>query len=165
MRRVRQPKAEVLNGAHEDRWIVPGTDEAPTLPIAFGFSIDRPDDSGTAADDLGSSDTAAQRILDQSAADTLSGVMLIDRKLSNEEARNGVRRTPGADRTRRAVWLDHAWCDPVIADNGAVVVNDENTGEAARLIGPRKAGQPRIEGRLAAVKCLEPVRVIEEFDP
>ncbi|ODR88474.1 hypothetical protein [Sinorhizobium alkalisoli] len=59
MRRVRQPEADVLNGAHEDRWIAPRGDEAPALPVAIGFGVDRPDDDGAAADDLGSGDAAA----------------------------------------------------------------------------------------------------------
>ncbi|WP_342585813.1 hypothetical protein [Sinorhizobium alkalisoli] len=51
-----------------------------------------------------------------------------------------------------------------MADDGAIVVNEENTGEVARLIGPGKADQPRIEGRLATVESVEPMRVVKEFD-
>src|SRR6185312_9154015 len=114
--------------------IVPRGNEAPTLPVALGVGVDRSDDDCTTADDIGPGDTALQRILDQPAADALPGIASIDRKLPDQKTRNGIRRPSGADRTWGAVRLDDARCEAIIADHGAVIVNDQDASEPTGLV-------------------------------
>lgn len=161
---VGQPEAHVLDRAHEHRRIVPRGNEAPALPIALGLGVDRPHHHCAAADDVGAGDAAMQRVLDQAAADALSGIAMVDGELSNQQAGDRIGRASGADGARCAVWLDHARREAVIADDCSLIVNDQDAGKAADLVRSREAGQPSVERRLAAIEAVEAVRVVEEFD-
>lgn len=164
MNSIRQPQAHVLYGAHKNGGIVPRRNKTPALPVALRIGVDSPDDDGTTADDIGAGDTALQRILDQSASDTLPGIAAINGELPDQKARDRIRWSSGPDRARCAVRLDDARRQPVVADNSAIVMNDQDAGKPTCLVGPRKAGEPRIERRLAAIEYVEPVRVVQKFD-
>ncbi|MGT2467768.1 hypothetical protein ACVOMV_27400 (plasmid) [Mesorhizobium atlanticum] len=89
---------------------------------------------------------------------------MVDGELSDQQAGDRVGRASGADGARRAVWLDYARPEAVIADDCPLVVNDQDAGEPAGLVRSREAGQPSVERRLAAIEAVEAVRVVEQFD-
>ncbi len=90
-----------------------------------------------------------KRVLDQAAADALSGIAVVDCELSDQQGRIGP--PACADGARCAVWLDHARREAVIADDCSLVVNDQDAGEPADLVRSREAGRPCVERRLAAI--------------
>ena len=164
VRRVRQPEAHVLHGAHKDGRIVPRRYKPPVLPVTLGIGVDRPDDHGATADDIGPGDATPQSILDQPASNAPAGVAPIDGELSDQETRDRIRGSSGPDRARRAVRLEDARRQAVVADHRSAVVDHQDAGKTASLIGSCIAGEPRIERRLAAIECVEPACVIQKFD-
>ncbi|MER8427048.1 hypothetical protein [Mesorhizobium sp. M1403] len=78
------------------RRIVSRGNEAPALPVALGLSVDRTHHHRATADDVGAGDAAMQRVLDQAAADALSGIAVVDGELSDQQPGNRIGRPAGA---------------------------------------------------------------------
>jgi len=86
----------------EDQWIVFRGNEAASDPERSSFDVNRVDDQSATSNEARGRDTALQRMLEQAGANSLADPILIGRKLSEQQARDGVGRLTGSDRPRQA---------------------------------------------------------------
>jgi hypothetical protein len=89
-------------------------------------------------------------MLEQSSANSFADVILICRKLSQQQARNGIRRLTGSDRSRQRRGKNRRRCEAVIANDSIGFMYDHYGRETLLLIGERACLQPSIQRRLAA---------------
>ena len=84
----------------EDQRIIFRSDKAAPFPKIRGLDIDGVDDEGTPANQAGRRYTTLQRMFQQAGPDAFADVILIRRKLSQQQARNRIWRLTGTDRSR-----------------------------------------------------------------
>jgi hypothetical protein len=78
--------------SEENEWIVLGGNETASPPESGSFEVDRVDDQGATFDEVCGRDTPLQRVLEQAGAKPLADPVLIGRKLSQQQAGDGVGR-------------------------------------------------------------------------
>ena len=114
-----------------------------------GLDIDGIDDEGTTANQVGRHYTALQRMLEQPSANSFADVILICRKLPQQQARNWIRRLAGAYRSRQRCGKDRRRREAVVSKDTVGFMHDHDGRETLLLIGERACLQPSIQRRLA----------------
>lgn len=120
-----------------------------SLPEAGGLFIDGVDQQGPAADQSRRLNATLKGVFHQAGADAVPCPFHVRGELAEKQAWNGVRRLPGADRTRQNRRDDPCRRQPIVSDDAPRVVNDDDSREALFLIGKSARLQPMIERRLA----------------
>src|SRR5206468_6048032 len=111
--------------------------------------IDGIDDECAPANQAGRNYTTLQYVLKQSGANSFSAIVLICRKLAQQQARNGIRRLTGTDRSRQRCRKNRRRREAVIAKYPIGFMYDHDGCETLLLIGERACFQPSIQRRLA----------------
>lgn len=88
-------------------------------------------------------------MLQQSRPEPKPGIGLIDRELSEQQAGDGIWRLAGSDGSWQDGRYDSGGCKPVIADNPALIMHDDNGCKTFLLITQGSVFQPTVEKRLA----------------
>jgi hypothetical protein len=144
--------ANVGDRPEQDQRIIFRRNKATPFPKIRSLDVDGIDNECTPANQAGRSYTTLQRMLKQSSTNSFSDVILICRKLSQQQARNGIRRLTGTDRSRQRCGKNRRRREAVIAKDPIGFMYDHDGRETLLLIGERARFQPSIQRRLATGK-------------
>ena len=93
-----------------------------------------------------------QGVLEQASSDAASGPAEIGRELAEQQTRHGIGRLACPNGSGKDVRRHRRRREAVIADDTALLVNDENGRKTLFLVGERPGLEPVVEGRLAATE-------------
>jgi hypothetical protein len=131
---LEQGSSDIGDRSHEDGRVVARWNEPPALPINFSLGIDRPDDDGTAANDLRAGYATSEGIGDKRRPNPATLMAAIDRQLSDQQAGNWIGRATSPDTARGSARIDSARRETVIADDLSLLVNYQDARKILTLV-------------------------------
>lgn len=134
-------------------------------PEIGSFRIDRMDHQRTSADQLRGRRCALQRVLDETGADASARASPIRGELPKKQTWNGVGRLAGLDRPGQDGGHHGGRGETIETDHPFRLVDDEDSGEAFRLVAKGACLEPLIEERLAAIEIGKLMLLGQRFRP